>query len=190
VSRIGILAAQGAFERHADLLTQLGHQAVFVRASADFRALDGLVLPGGESSVQLQLIERLELRAPLDAFLASEKPVLATCAGLILLARTVSRPEQPSLARLDVAVTRNAWGRQLDSFEARSDGLEPLPLVFIRAPRIDRVGERVEVLASFRDGPVLVREGSITAATFHPELTGDLRVHAGVFGSLQFRQPS
>jgi 5'-phosphate synthase pdxT subunit len=180
--RIGILAVQGAFQRHADVLAQLGHTPVFIRAAADFHTLAGLVLPGGESTVQLQLIDRLELRRDLEAFLDSGHPVLATCAGLILLAKTVSEPMQASFARLDVAVTRNAWGRQLDSFEAESDGPEPLPLVFIRAPRIDRVGPDVEVLARYRGEPVLVRRGAVTAATFHPELSADTRVHAGVFG--------
>ncbi len=182
MSRIGVLAVQGAFARHADMLAALGHETVFLRAPADFRALDGLVLPGGESTVQLQLIERLSLRPELESFFASGKPVLATCAGLILLARQVSRPEQPSFAELDVAVTRNAWGRQLDSFEAESDGPEPLPLVFIRAPRIDRFGAGVEVRARYRGEPVLVRQAAITAATFHPELASDPRVHASVFG--------
>jgi 5'-phosphate synthase pdxT subunit len=182
VSRIGVLAVQGAFQRHADVLAQLGHTPVLIRAAADFHALAGLILPGGESTVQLQLIDRLALRRDLEAILASDQPVLATCAGLILLATSVSQPEQASFARLDVAVTRNAWGRQLDSFEAESDGPEPLPLVFIRAPRIDRVGPDVEILARYRGEPVLVRRASITGATFHPELSDDARVHAAVFG--------
>jgi 5'-phosphate synthase pdxT subunit len=182
VSRIGVLAVQGAFQRHADVLTQLGHTPVLVRAAADFHAIAGLILPGGESTVQLQLIDRLALRRDLVAFVAGGRPVLATCAGLILLATSVSHPEQPSFACLDVAVTRNAWGRQLDSFEAESDGAEPLPLIFIRAPRIDRVGPGVEVLARYHGEPVLVRRASITGATFHPELSTDLRVHAAVFG--------
>lgn len=182
MSRIGVLAVQGAFQRHADVLAQLGHTPVLIRAAADFHALAGLILPGGESTVQLQLIDRLALRRDLEAILASDQPVLATCAGLILLATSVSQPEQASFARLDVAVTRNAWGRQLDSFEAESDGPEPLPLVFIRAPRIDRVGPDVEILARYRGEPVLVRRASITGATFHPELSDDARVHAAVFG--------
>jgi 5'-phosphate synthase pdxT subunit len=182
MARIGVLAVQGAFQKHAEVLAQLGHAPVLVRAAADFEGIAGLILPGGESTVQLQLIDRLELRAPLERFLASKQPVLATCAGLILLANSVSQPEQPSFARLDVAVTRNAWGRQLESFEAESDGAEPLPLVFIRAPRIDRVGTGVAVLARYRGEPVLVRQGTITGATFHPELAADTRVHRAVFG--------
>lgn len=182
MARIGVLAVQGAFQRHADVLAQLGHTPILIRAAQDFGALTGLILPGGESTVQLQLIERLALRAELEQFFTSGKPVLATCAGLILLASSVAQPEQPSFARLDVAVTRNAWGRQLDSFEAESDAPEPLPLVFIRAPRIDRVGAGVEVLARYRGEPVLVRQAAITGATFHPELSNDTRVHATVFG--------
>jgi 5'-phosphate synthase pdxT subunit len=182
MARVGVLAVQGAFQKHAQLLEQLGHTVLLLRAAADFRDISGLVLPGGESTVQLQLIERLALREELERFLASGQPVLATCAGLILLARTVSHPEQASFARLDIAVTRNAWGRQLDSFEAESDGPVPLPLVFIRAPRIDRVGEGVEVLARYRNEPVLVRQASITGATFHPELAADTRVHRAIFG--------
>jgi 5'-phosphate synthase pdxT subunit len=184
VARIGVLAVQGAFALHAQRLHELGHEVVQLRAARDFDGLEGLVLPGGESTVQLQLIERLQLRAPLEAVLDSGRPVLATCAGLILLARHVTQPAQPSFARLDVAVTRNAWGRQLDSFEGESDGPEPLPLVFIRAPRIAEVGKGVSVLARFRGEPVLVRQAAITGATFHPELSGDPRVHAAVFGDL------
>ena len=182
MSRIGVLAVQGAFQKHAQMLEQLGHEAVLLRAAADFSGIEGLVLPGGESTVQLQLIDRLDLRDPVEHLLASGSPVLATCAGLILLANRVSQPEQASFARLDVAVTRNAWGRQLDSFEAQSDEPPLLPLVFIRAPRSDRVSTGVEVLARYRAEPVLVRQGSITAATFHPELTEDTRVHRAVFG--------
>lgn len=182
MARVGVLSVQGAFERHAEVLAALGHEPVLLRAAGDFDALEGLVLPGGESTVQLQLIERLGLRAALEAQLDSGHPVLATCAGLILLARSVEKPAQPSFARLDVAVTRNAWGRQLDSFEAESDGAQPLPLIFIRAPRIDAVGPGVEVLAKLRGEPVLVRQGAITGATFHPELGSDRRVHAAAFG--------
>jgi 5'-phosphate synthase pdxT subunit len=180
--RIGVLAVQGAFARHAEVLGSLGHEVRLLRDPADVDALEGLVLPGGESRVQLALIARLGLEQPLRDFIESGRPVLATCAGLILLARKVTTPEQRSLALLDVAVSRNAWGRQVDSFEASSDELAALPLIFIRAPRITEVGARVEVLAHYRSEPVLVRQGQITAATFHPELTHDLRIHADVFG--------
>jgi 5'-phosphate synthase pdxT subunit len=170
-----VLAVQGAFAVHANAVRDLGHRAVLVRAPSDFDGIDALILPGGESTVQLDLLARLELEAPLRALVSRGAPVLATCAGLILLARTVTGPEQRSLGLIDVAVTRNAWGRQVDSFEAKSErGRE---LVFIRAPRIVEVGPRVELLDTFGGEPILVREGNITCATFHPELTSDRELH-------------
>jgi 5'-phosphate synthase pdxT subunit len=188
VSRVGVLALQGAFEAHAKALTHLGHEVVEVRDAAqlDPTTLDGLVLPGGESSTHLKIIDRNGLRAPLDAFVRSGRPVLATCAGLILAARHVTHPEQWSFGWLDVDVARNAWGRQVHSFEAVSDaplpGDEgPLPLIFIRAPRITAVGPAAEVLATFEGEPILVRQGAVHGATFHPELTPDLRLHRRVF---------
>jgi 5'-phosphate synthase pdxT subunit len=184
---IGVLAVQGAFARHAQVLGELGHDVRELRVPADFAELGGLVLPGGESTVQLEMIGRLGLEAPIRAHCASGQPVLATCAGLILLAHAVTEPVQQSFDAIDLDVQRNGWGRQLDSFEALSDQTlpgesDPLPLVFIRAPRINRVGARVQVLASFRGEPVLVQQGAVTGATFHPELSGDARVHAYVFG--------
>lgn len=188
--RIGVLALQGAFARHAALLTGLGHEVCLVRDASGFGDLDGLVLPGGESSVQLELIGRLGLEQPLRDLATRGRPILATCAGAILLAKRVEHPPQPSFGLLDVDVARNAYGRQLDSFESVSDDPPrltgaadtPLPLVFIRAPRFTRIGSAVQVLARHRGEPVLVREGPVTAATFHPELTADVRVHRAVFG--------
>lgn len=172
---VGVLAVQGAFEVHARAVRELGHGAVLVRSPPDFEGLDALILPGGESTVQLDLLGRLGLEEPLRAFVSRGLPVLATCAGLILLARTVRGPEQRSLGLIDVTVTRNAWGRQVDSFEATSDrGRE---LVFIRAPRIVATGPHVEVLDTLEGEPVLVRERNITCATFHPELTSNREVH-------------
>jgi 5'-phosphate synthase pdxT subunit len=190
MARIGVLAVQGAFARHAELLRALGHDVQLVRDPRDFAGLEGLTLPGGESTVQLQLIARLALDVPLRELIARGDPVLATCAGMILLARTVTAPAQASFDLLEVDVERNAWGRQLDSFEARADlvadaGQDGLPLIFIRAPRITRVGPTVSVLARYQNEPVLVRERNLTAATFHPELTGDPRVHASVFGDMR-----
>jgi 5'-phosphate synthase pdxT subunit len=149
---------------------------------------DGLVLPGGESSVQLLLIARFGLEGAIRAFAASGRPILATCAGAILIAARVTSPEQRSFALLDVDVVRNAYGRQRDSFESTSDGgarasLHALPLMFIRAPRIVRTGPGVEILATLSGEPILVRQGNVTAATFHPELTADDRVHRDVFGA-------
>ena len=181
MSTVGVLALQGAFARHAALLESLGHRVCTVRSAEDFHGLDGLVLPGGESTVQLSLIDRLGLEAPLRELATSGRPILATCAGLILLARAVHNPDQRSFGLIDLEVTRNGWGRQVDSFEARSDD-GTLPLVFIRAPRIAACGPGVEVLARYRTEPVLVRANTVTAATFHPELSGDPTIHARVFG--------
>jgi 5'-phosphate synthase pdxT subunit len=180
--RIGVLAVQGGFAAHARAIRALGHEAVEVREPGALGAIDGLILPGGESTVHLKLIERFALDAPLRAFAASGRPILATCAGLIVIARRVRSPEQPSFGFLDVEVERNAYGRQAESFEALDDGGR-LPLVFIRAPRIAAVGRGVRVIATLRGEPVMVREGHVTGAAFHPELTGDLRVHREVFGA-------
>ena len=183
MGRIGVLALQGGFAPHRQALEALGHSVREVRSAADFADLDGLVLPGGESTVQLRLLARHGLEAALDAFVRSGKPVLCTCAGLILAAREVSAPAQRSFGWIDVAVARNAWGRQVDSFIARDDA-DKLPLVFIRAPRILAVGPAAQVLATLRGEPVLCRQGGIYGATFHPELTQDRSVHQAVFGAL------
>jgi pyridoxal 5'-phosphate synthase pdxT subunit len=178
--RVGVLALQGAFAAHARPLSALGHEAFDVRTPADLDRADGLVLPGGESSVHLALIERFGLSSPLVAFAKSGRPILAVCAGLILAARSVSSPAQRSFGFVDVDVVRNAYGRQLDSFEAVSDEDE-LPLVFIRAPRIAAVGDGVRVLATLGGEPILATQGCVTVAAFHPELTTDLRVHRMAF---------
>ncbi len=183
MSNVGVLAVQGAFERHAEVLRALGHAVTLLRDARDFAGLQGLVLPGGESTVQLQLIERLSLEAPLRTLVERGVPVLATCAGLILLARGVEAPAQASFACIDVDVRRNAWGRQLDSFEALSDD-SSRELIFIRAPRISRVGSGVAVLATYRGEPVLVRQHHVTAATFHPELARRSQLHREVFGAV------
>jgi 5'-phosphate synthase pdxT subunit len=189
MARVGVLALQGGVAPHARALEALGHRPVPVRSPRDLDGLDGLVLPGGESTAQLRLIDRAGLAAPLGRAIERGVPVLATCAGLILAAARVEGPPQPSFGWIDVAVARNAWGRQVDSFEAIADRPgagapqgDPLPLVFIRAPRIVAVGPGVVVLATFQGEPVLVREDHLTAATFHPELTADLRIHRAVFG--------
>lgn len=184
MARVGVLALQGGFAPHLAALFALGHQALPVRTAAELDSVEGLVLPGGESTTQLRLIERFGLEAAVRALFARGAPVLATCAGLILCAGEVTGPRQPGLGLLDVAVARNAWGRQVDSFEATVPEGEfaGLPLVFIRAPRIVRVGQSARVLLRFGDEPVLLRQGGLWAATFHPELTCDLRIHRQVFG--------
>jgi 5'-phosphate synthase pdxT subunit len=184
VKPVGVLALQGAFAAHAEALSAIGHPVREVRGPGDLPGLGGLVLPGGESSVQLELIRRLGLAGPLAAFVASGAPVLATCAGLILAARRVRRPEQPSFAWLDLDVERNAYGRQLDSFEAVDDS-GALPLVFIRAPRIVEVGPRVDVVVTLGGEPVMVRQHNVIGAAFHPELTDDLGVHRLAFGEAE-----
>lgn len=180
--KVGVLALQGGYAAHCRRLSELGHEVVEVRTALELDGLEGLVLPGGESTTMLNLLQRRgsELWEALDAFVRSGRPVLATCAGLILAAKRVTGPEQKSFGWLDVDVQRNAWGRQLDSFEGTADD-GALELVFIRAPRIERVGEGVEVLATLKGEPVMVRQGALTAATFHPELTTQPDVHREVF---------
>jgi len=181
-TRIGVLALQGDFARHVEALERLGVKASEVREPEDLNGLSGLVLPGGESTAMLKLMEGTGMEDAIRTFHETGGAVFGTCAGLILIADRVTDPEQRSLHLLDVDVERNAYGRQLDSFEADvelSIGRdEPLRGVFIRAPRVTRHGPGVEVLARAADGEaVLLRQGNILAATFHPEMTSDLRVH-------------
>ena len=181
--KVGVLALQGAVGRHADALTALGAAVVEVRTPDDLTGVDALVLPGGESTTVSRLLATSGLFEPVADRLAGGMPALGTCAGMILLAREVldGRPDQRCFGALDVAVRRNAFGRQVDSFEAELDvsGLQgpPFPAVFIRAPVVERVGEGVEVLATVDQHPVLCRQGNVTVAAFHPELSGDLRLH-------------
>ena len=175
---IGVLALQGGFAAHVSALQDIGHETREVRTPRDLEGLAGLVLPGGESTTMLRLLGELE--PALDAFVRAGHPVLATCAGLILSARTVTDPAQRSFGWIDVSVARNGWGRQVDSFEATAD--TGAPLVFIRAPRITARGRDVEVLATFESEPILVRQGNRYGATFHPELTTDRQIHQRVFG--------
>jgi 5'-phosphate synthase pdxT subunit len=176
---IGVLALQGDYDAHRQTLNRLGVETVLVRKPEELDDIDGLVIPGGESSTFLKFLEREGFLSKLRDFV-SHKPSFGTCAGAILLAKDVVNPQQASLGVLDIAIERNAYGRQIDSSimtaPTKLDG-PPLEMVFIRAPRIERVGKQVQVLAE-RDGhPVLVREGKILAATFHPELSNDSRVH-------------
>ena len=177
--RIGVLAIQGDYAAHAEALAESGAIPVEVRKREELDGLDGLILPGGESTTILKFLERGHLFDELKQF-CSTRPVFGTCAGAILLAREVRNPAQRSLGLLDMVVERNAYGRQIDSSILFSDSKLPgdkLEMVFIRAPRIVETGPKVEVLAR-RDGmATLVRQGSLMAATFHPELTSDRRVH-------------
>jgi 5'-phosphate synthase pdxT subunit len=185
--RVGILAVQGDVDAHAEALERLGAEGVPVLREKELAGCDALVLPGGESTTISKGIERLALWEPLRAFAARGRPVLGTCAGAILLAREVERVPVPTLGLLDVVAVRNAYGTQVDSFAAPVDagvaaGLEGLRCVFIRAPQLRDPGPSVEVLARVDGRPVLVRQGALLAATFHPELTPDGRVHALLLG--------
>jgi len=183
--RVGVLALQGDFEAHGRALEKAGAHVEYVRKAEQLKQIDGLVLPGGESTTMLKLLNLEQMMGPLCEF-AREKPVLATCAGVILMAREVSNPVQESLGILDLAVERNGYGRQIDSrivdldpstdFQQRA-GAGKLEAVFIRAPVIHKIGPNSKVLASYLEHPVLVEQGRHLAATFHPELTADSRVH-------------
>jgi pyridoxal 5'-phosphate synthase pdxT subunit len=178
--RIGILAIQGDFAAHAAVLHSLGAETLEVRRACDLEECDALVLPGGESTTQLQFLQEEGLLAAIKQFAKASNPVFGTCAGAILLATNVQHPAQDSLRLLDMTVLRNAYGRQLASdVFLGSSKLEPGPMemVFIRAPIIEAIGPGVEVLAEHAGKPVLVQEGNLLAATFHPELTNDSTVH-------------
>ncbi|MBI1749889.1 MAG: pyridoxal 5'-phosphate synthase glutaminase subunit PdxT [Acidobacteria bacterium] len=178
--RIGILAVQGDFEAHAKVLTKLGVDPVLVRAPEDLTGVDGLILPGGESSTQLHFLKEEGLQAAVKNFAARGGAFFGTCAGAILLAREVRNPSQESLGFADLVVSRNAYGRQLASrvtFAPCALKAEPLEMVFIRAPLIEQHGASVDTLAEIEGHPVLVRQGRVLVATFHPELTADSTVH-------------
>jgi 5'-phosphate synthase pdxT subunit len=181
--KVGVLALQGAFREHREVLDALGIECAEVRVPEHLGGVDALILPGGESTTMSRLLDTSGLREPLTGLLRDGLPALGTCAGLILMATGVldGRADQVPLGVLDVTVRRNAYGRQRDSFEADLDvdGLAgpSFPGVFIRAPVVERVGERVDVVAEYAGEPVLVRGGAVWGSTFHPELSGDLRVH-------------
>ena len=177
--KIGVLALQGDFDAHHKRLEELGAEVVLVRKPEQLDEVEALVIPGGESSTFLKLLGEEGLEK-LKQFVRA-KPTFGTCAGAILLANQVENPHQPGLGALDITIRRNAYGRQIDSSIREGQmtpGGDPLEMVFIRAPRIERVGKDVEVLARESDDPVLVRQGKTMAATFHPELSEDKRVHA------------
>lgn len=178
--KIGILAIQGDYEAHAKMLQRIGVDYAFVRTPQDLQGLDGIILPGGESTTHLKVMTEEGLFDALKQFAANGGAFFGTCAGTILLAKEVHSPAQASLALLDASVLRNGYGRQLASdvhMGKTKLHLEPLEMVFIRAPIIEKIGAGVEVLAEDAGHPVLVREGRILASTFHPELTDDSTVH-------------
>jgi pyridoxal 5'-phosphate synthase pdxT subunit len=175
--KIGVLALQGDFEAHRNALERAGAHAVEVRTAEDLDSVDALVIPGGESTTMLKLLNIENLFEPLRIF-GQSKPIFGTCAGAILLASEVLNPPQQSLALMDLTVERNAYGRQIDSriapIELQGEAAEA---VFIRAPAIRRIGPESKVLATYLDAPVLVEQGKHMVATFHPELTNDARIH-------------
>ena len=180
--KIGVLASQGAFAEHLTILRQLGVEAVPVRLPRELVGLDGLIIPGGESTSIAKLILGNDLAAKIKKQAEDGLPVFGTCAGMILLANDVSDSTVPSLGLLKVKVRRNAFGRQRDSFETELEipalGEKPFPGVFIRAPIIEKANSGVEILATLTDGTIVaVRQDNIVASSFHPELTNDLRIH-------------
>jgi 5'-phosphate synthase pdxT subunit len=178
--KIGILAVQGDFEAHAAMLKQLGAQTVEIRTPADLEGCDGLILPGGESTTQLKFLQEEGLADKIVKFAERGGAIFGTCAGAILLAKDVKHPEQDSLSLMDMTVVRNAYGRQIASDVVKGPTTlrkEPLEMVFIRGPVIERAGPGVKVLAEYAGKPALVQRENIMAATFHPELTEDTTVH-------------
>ncbi len=180
--KIGVLAVQGAFIEHVRTFSSIGVETVEVRQPEDLDGVAGLVLPGGESTAQRRLIDRWGLREPIARLAETGAPLFGTCAGMILLAREIDGGEVPVFPLLDVTVERNAFGRQLDSFEAEVDvpmlGSQPVHGVFIRAPVIERAGPGVDILARLEDGRIVaVRQRNVIATAFHPELAGETRFH-------------
>ncbi len=187
---VGVLALQGAFARHVAALERCGVVATEVRKASELDGLDALVIPGGESTTMMKLLDALEVTEPLAKLLADGLPVLGTCAGMILLATDIAdgQPGQRCFGAVDIGVRRNGYGRQIDSFETDVvvDGVDgpPMRAVFIRAPVVERVGSEVEVLASLDGNPVVCRQGPALVVSFHPELTDDARLHRLFLDSL------
>ena len=180
--RVGVLALQGDFREHREMLSRMGHESVEIRKPAQLHEIDALIIPGGESTTIARLILSNGFQEPLRAFCASGRPVWGTCAGAILLARSVDDLDRPGIETMAISVKRNAFGRQVDSFEANLEvaGLNGTPFhaVFIRAPIIEAVGDGVEAIARLDDGTIVAaRQGNLLATSFHPELTGDDRLH-------------
>ena len=186
---IGVLALQGDFAAHRKRLEELGAKIVLVKKPEQLDGLDGLVIPGGESGTFLKLLGETGFEK-LKEFVRL-KPTFGTCAGAILLAKEVENPKQLGLGAIDIGIRRNAYGRQIDSsIRAGLFGNAPIEMVFIRAPKIERVGPGVEILATESDHPVAVRQGKAMAATFHPELSDDIRIHQAFLDMVQDSKPS
>ena len=188
--KIGVLALQGDFDLHRKALDRLGLESVEVRLPRQLDEVAGLIMPGGESTTLLKLLDAWEFIPAIEKFHSAGKPIMGTCAGLILLAREVESPKQASLGLIDITAERNAYGRQKESFETEGEadlgeGLRPLKMVFIRAPRIRRMGPAVTPLVMHRGECVMAREGSVLVAAFHPELTDDPTVHGYFVGMVR-----
>ena len=179
MAKLGVLALQGAVKEHIQQIELLGHDAVAVKTNDDLRGIDGLILPGGESTTIGKMLERNDLLEPIKAMAQQGVPMFGTCAGLILLAKKIKDSKTPHLGLMDVEVVRNSFGRQVDSFEVAlsipSIGDE-LTAVFIRAPHIVSVGEDVEIIATYEERIVLAKDGQFLGCSFHPELTDDVRI--------------
>jgi len=185
---IGVLAIQGDFDAHRKRLQELGAEVILVRKPEQLDQIDGLIIPGGESGAFLKILGALGIEKLKEFVLL--KPTFGTCAGAIMLAKEITNPEQPGLGALDIRIRRNAYGRQIDSsIRTGRLGDSPLEMVFIRAPKIERVGAGVEVLATEGKDPVVVRQGKAMAATFHPELSDDTRVHRAFLELIGNGQP-
>ena len=180
--RVGVLALQGDFIEHIGVLEKLGAKAIPIRKPGELKGLDGLIIPGGESTTMLNLMHSFDLLKPLKELAYDGLPVMGTCAGMVLMAKKVSNSGMDTLALMDIEVKRNAFGRQLDSFEAELAipflGKEPFPAVFIRAPLIESTSPHVEILGKLTSGVIVaVRQGNLVALAFHPELSSDPRLH-------------
>ncbi len=180
--KIGVLGIQGAIQEHLSILRKAGVEPSWVKDRKELDSVMALVMPGGESTTMIKLLKRFEMWETLKDRIEDGMPVLATCAGMILLSKTIENVvNQDSLGVLDISVKRNGYGRQINSFEVDLQideiGPEPFRAVFIRAPKIESICDEVRVLTSYEELPVLVRQGNVLAASFHPELTGDLRIH-------------
>ena len=180
--KIGVLGIQGAIQEHLSILRKAGVEPSWVKDRKELDSVMALVMPGGESTTMIKLLKRFEMWETLRDRIEDGMPVLATCAGMILLSKTIENVvNQDSMGVLDISVRRNGYGRQINSFEVDLQideiGPEPFRAVFIRAPKIESICDEVRVLTSYEESPVLVRQGNVLAASFHPELTGDLRIH-------------
>ena len=179
--RIGVLGLQGDFREHVEMLRLMGVETLVVKLPEDLELIDGLIIPGGESTTMGRIMIDMGLKDLLKEKIESGMPVFGTCAGMILLSKKVEGYDQPLLGVLDVEIERNAYGRQVESFEVDIEipelGDRPFRAIFIRAPKIKKAGEEVKIFAKYGKDPVLVRQGNILASSFHPELTGDTRIH-------------